>query len=562
MHHFAALVASLIVAMPARAAAPRDDLLRLVPPDVAFCLVVENLRDHAAAFLRSPFYEQFRRSPLGAALLASPEAQKLAEVERVLRHQLQIDFQQIRDDLLGDAVVFAYRPGPPGQPEREQGLILLHARDPNLLARFLARFDDAQKQSGDVQDIQECAYQGVTYERRVETKATTYRYRRGPVLILTGQEALLRQAIDLDRADSPDEAPLVRRFRQLGDDGRLAGLWLNPRAFEPELRQKAAAAQGPEATFLRHLLTYWQALDGVGLTLTPERDLRLSLTLRGKAEGLPPAARRLFAGSGRSPEVWARFPPDALLAVAGRVDLPALLDVLAGFLDESARPGLRAVLGNVIGPVLGQEMIEGILPNVGPDCGLCVVAPPTGGRDWFPHVLGVVRVRPGDGAIAADVGLTGALQAFAMFVVREHNRQHGDRLRLRAVAQDGVEVKYLVNDERFPPGFRPAFALKDGYLVLASSPAAVRRFGPARPAAEAPLLRLSVRALRQYLADWRAPLVSSSAAKNQLTEHEAGRQLDQLLAALAWFDRLEVSPRSTAGEITLTLRAVTSRPLK
>src|SRR2546430_7288658 len=133
MRCFFAVAAALILVVPVRAASPRDELLRLVPEDVAFCLLVEDLRDHAAAFLRSPFHEQFAASPFAASLLASPELHKLAEVAGVLRRHLQIDVNQLRDDVLGDAIVFAYRPGPPGQPEREQGLFLLYARDPRQL---------------------------------------------------------------------------------------------------------------------------------------------------------------------------------------------------------------------------------------------------------------------------------------------------------------------------------------------------------------------------------------------------------------------------------------------
>ena len=43
---------------------------------------------------------------------------------------------------------------------------------------------------------------------------------------------------------------------------------------------------------------------------------------------------------------------------------------------------------------------------------------------------------------------------------------------------DKVEIKYLANDKAYPPGLQPAFALKGGYLVLASSPEAIRRFTP------------------------------------------------------------------------------------
>ena len=76
----------------------------------------------------------------------------------------------------------------------------------------------------------------------------------------------------------------------------------------------------------------------------------------------------------------------------------------------------------------------------------------------------------------ADPSLVKGLHLFATLAVLDHNLKNKDVTALKKEMQDGVEVHYFVNDQRFPPGFRPAFAAKDGYLLLASSPEAVRRF--------------------------------------------------------------------------------------
>src|SRR5262245_33700854 len=114
---------------PCRADTPADELLRLVPEDVGFCFVLRDLRGHAAGLLQSPFLEQFRQSPLSAPLRNDPEVAKLTGVDKYLKQFLGLDSTQIRDDILGDALVLAYRPGPPGRPEEEQGLVLVRARD-------------------------------------------------------------------------------------------------------------------------------------------------------------------------------------------------------------------------------------------------------------------------------------------------------------------------------------------------------------------------------------------------------------------------------------------------
>ncbi len=75
----------IALALPAPASAPRDDLLRLVPEDVGFCLVLQDLRVHSDAILRSPFIKKWWESPIGKAIANAPEQKKLAEFETQLK---------------------------------------------------------------------------------------------------------------------------------------------------------------------------------------------------------------------------------------------------------------------------------------------------------------------------------------------------------------------------------------------------------------------------------------------------------------------------------------------
>jgi hypothetical protein len=206
------VAAALLMAGPLQAATPRDELLRFVPDEVGFCFVLQDLRIHAAELAESPFVEQLRRSPLGVALQASNELKQLDKVNNDLRRTLGVGFDQLRDDLLGDAVVFAYQPGPPAKPEQEQGLVLVRARTAEVLASLVEKINTAQKRDGTLTALETCEYGGATYFRRVEPKQTNYYYVRGPVLLITGQEEMLRRAIDVDRKTADAEPALARRW--------------------------------------------------------------------------------------------------------------------------------------------------------------------------------------------------------------------------------------------------------------------------------------------------------------------------------------------------------------
>src|SRR5207244_3829581 len=118
--------------------------------------------------------------------------------------------------VLGETLVCAYRPGPPGKPEEEQGLFLLRARNEKTLAGLLQKINEVQKKTGELKDLRECEHRGVKYLCREEPKRNTYYLLRGPMLLFTSQEAFLRQAIDRD-LDEPVRAipPFARRLREM-----------------------------------------------------------------------------------------------------------------------------------------------------------------------------------------------------------------------------------------------------------------------------------------------------------------------------------------------------------
>jgi hypothetical protein len=563
-----ALVTMALAATPAWSAAPRDELLRLVPDDVAFCLVVQDLRGHVAALKESPFAKQFNASPVGKLIAASPELAKLRDVEQFLKQHLGTDWAQLRDDILGDAVVFAYRPGPPGKPEEEQGIFLVRAGNEKALANLVDRFNKAQQTFGELKKLEERQHNGVTYHCRIErNQPPGYYLLRGPVLAFTQQEAMLKRVIGLDQQARPADAeapPVARQIRQLEADKALAAVWINPRAFDAELQQKMKAAQGGEATSLKALYGYWQALESVVLSLAVQQDLQVSLAARVKPEGLSPAARKLLSEGSQRSELWNAFPPDAMFATAGRIDVAALTELIGEFLDDEARKAIRESLDRSAGPALAKTLRD-LIASLGPDVGMYVAAPSAGDKNWFPEGVWAIRIRPAASGKPVERTLMDALNAFANLAVLDHNSKNEDRLELKTVQQEKVEVKYFVND-KFPPGLQPAYALKDGYLIVASSPEVLRRFriaaAPPPEASEMPLARWSLTSLRSYLKNHREPLIVASAAKDNISKEEAARRLEGLAAGLQFVDAVELTQKPTPGQVILTLRLKPNQPLR
>src|SRR5260370_39535468 len=90
-HLFICALATLfLVAVRGRAESARDELLRLVPDDVGFCLLLEDLRGHTARLLESPFVRQFEKSPMGGLLKTDPDWRKFTAGREHLEPRLGI----------------------------------------------------------------------------------------------------------------------------------------------------------------------------------------------------------------------------------------------------------------------------------------------------------------------------------------------------------------------------------------------------------------------------------------------------------------------------------------
>jgi hypothetical protein len=570
------------------APSPREELLRLVPPNAGFCLIVNDLRGHADSFRHSAWFKQLQQSPLWELVARSPEAKKF---ERFLEHDLpatlQIDWPRLRDDILGDAAVFAYRPRHSGQTEQESGLFLLWARDGQLLAALVKRLNQVQLDNGEIKAVRELTHRGKTYFERTEQKGQTYVYWpvntpmqtlpvTVPVPVLTHsyyflnshllafsseREQLLRvlEKAGLPMADGT-ETPLMAGLARAGADRSLAALWLNPRAFDADIQQHTARASSDEAQGLNAFRPYWQALDAVVLSLEMRLEPQVQLSVQGRPEALPAAARQILTTAAKPSDLWGRFPSDSILTVALRVDALALKNAVAEFLMPEARKLSGTVLQQTLGAALGMNLATDVLPNLGPDVGFCVAAPAE--KTGFPHLFAAVRVRPGTKTAHVDTALLKAMRFFASLAVFDHNRRTGDRVRMETAMQGDVEVSFLAGGSMLPAGLQPAMALKGGYLLWASTPEAIRRFraepGELPRGADSPLLRFSISSLVAFLQSRQEPIADFLSAQNYFPRETTRQWLGKSAQTLTLFDRFEVTQRPGQGQLLLTMRLHTS----
>lgn len=556
------LVALALAFAPAVATAgPAEPLLRLVPPDTTLCFVLQDLRTHVNNLAGSPFADWLSNSPVGRRFGGGADADRVRAAATFFQTMLGVSAPDLLDEVFGDAVVFAYQAGPPGKPADEAGLILIKPRKPEVLARLVGKLNDLQKAGGELKAVREGTHRGQSYTVREKAAGgPEYHTTRDGVFAFTGQEGVIRAF--LDRNASPAEpSPVLAGFRRLGVQDKAAVLWLNPRGVEPELRAKAAATADPnERAFLHQFLKLWAATDGLAAAVHPDRGLEVTVSAAVRREAVPPELAALLFPTPGGSAVWPAVPADAMLAVGGRAAVPKLFEAVGSFLPGDGKKALRAVLDDGLGPVFGKDKLPAVAKGVGPDWAAWV-APPGPDAGWFPRGVAAVRLAEGD----ATRAVTRALDLGFQLAQVAHNQSHPDQIDSREERQGDVIVRSLANDAGFPPGLRPCYAVKGGYLILATTPAAVAEFTPPAGMSEGanpPLARCSVRQVREYLTRYRELIANAATTGQQKPPADVADGLGKLAGVLEAFDRADLRYETSDGRVALTLRIELAKPLK
>jgi hypothetical protein len=208
-----------------------------------------------------------------------------------------------------------------------------------------------------------------------------------------------------------------------------------------------------------------------------------------------------------------------------------------------------------------------VLEAVGPDWGFWAVAPEKG-AGWAPDWTLAVKVGPGkSGGPDPGKAVLSAADTAAQLIRVSYNQAHAnpDQIELEEETFGGVVVKSLLNPW-FPIGFRPAYAMKGGYLVVASSPGVVGKFQApseaAVPADADAVVRVSAARLRAYLSEHKASVAAAYAGFSGKAIAQVRTDLDTIISFLEPFEAVDVRLMSKENVTRLTLRLKTVRSLK
>ncbi|MCE9567272.1 MAG: hypothetical protein K8U57_35165 [Planctomycetes bacterium] len=561
----------LIATTPTFAAPPRDELLRVAPPDAALLVVVQNAKGHIRSLTESPFVEWFPSTAFGKKLLVSVDLKQFRDVATTILPALGTSPQAVLDDVFGDAVAFAYSPAPEGKPGEERAVILIRPGKPESLVKILEKLNEIQKNNGELKAISRRVHAGAEYfeRQKPEGAGEFYCFRNG-VFAFSTSESDIKAVLDRDKTEPKDKPPvLVARMQKLGVADAAVVVLVNPRPLDAEVKAKIAAAKPDEQRLFKRFEQLWTGLEFAAISVSLDKEAELSLSLRFHPEKLPADLKSWLIGPHEYNTAQYLIPEKALAGFAGHAKASELLDLVASLAPmPDGKPGVKEWVGKTFGSIVGQDKLPLVLESLGPNWAAWAVSPTKDG--FLPTVVAAVEVSgDGDKRASAEKTLLQAVEFGFQSVRVAYNTKHADQIELKETkdADTGVVIRSLVNDKGFPAGFRPSFGLTQGYLVLATSPEAIKQFKP--PVQDGPLMKgytllakVSGTETRKYLQTHGDKLAKFLAEIGTGDAKTLQGHIEGIVAGLELVDTVDLIHRDIENGMKLSVRVKTTKPLK
>ncbi len=504
------LIASVLLLTSAWQTVRGDDLLKLVHRDAAICLHAPRPVGDWQRIQSSKFADRVTASPLFREWQGSPEFQSFTGIRSLVEQVLGKPLPQAAQELLGAGFVFAAYVVPGGEPD---GVLLQEAESEASISNLLAKLSTLTDPK-----TEELTHRQTVYERWDTKDGKTIHFVTfGKVLALAESQALIQQVIDLRLDDQLDSSLAGReeliKAAKRRTDSEVAAVYLSPRAWDSHVTADAESPQ-PLKDAWKHCR--W-------------------LTMRLRYDDAPQFDIEADYDSSDSPESWTRWtdlatssqlpveriPNNVLLAMSGLLDSPGLADLTQNTQPAEAKlpKEIRQVRRMLSGLLLGLDPVNDLLPMLGPRW-MAYVVPRDMDADTvsksFPvDMLFAIELQRGnvesnDSDSDPAVALHNALGTGLNVLAAVHNTRTSRQIAVVRQKSVGDVTIHWADPVAL---FRPAYAIADGYLLLASSPELCEQFIAKTPVRDG--LAADFRNTLQFV------VASSPAARKLLSTHEA-----------------------------------------
>ncbi|VTS03190.1 hypothetical protein [Tuwongella immobilis] len=536
-------------------AAPKDEMVAFVPKNHHFGIFLQDADTQLQRIAASPLGKSIIGSMPPKSWVESRDWEALQGIEKFVSQLFGHSFQEIASELLGTGAIVVFRDANESQKEGD-GLVLLWVKRPQVVQQWIQKVNAFQG----VKVRSEVIQPGFSMMIRETATGKDGYFLVGNILGMSSSLPLLRDS--LDTAATPSRQIPKQWIERLGATDAIFGTWLLPRAFDAQIAQQIATARESERATLETLGRYWQGVDAIGLFLRLQPEPELVGTIVGRSEDVPNGGPQFLASFLPAVPLWANRPNDVLLELNSGFrweSIAALADeLMPGEAAKKWRDGLQKELA----PIFGRQGWSEVLASIGPRWGLRVRSLPDRA---IPSICLAIELSGGEQSDAVMNQLMPTLQYLATSLRISYNRTHPDRDQVitRTIRHEKLEIMTFQNEVGFPEGFRPGYALKDGYLVIGESPETIIDFQATRGDtgsrdSEHVLGLFALEAMRNHLKQHRKELPAwlAPAAANPAS----GESLETVLNDLAGIRQVELGTRVTSqrGELFLRIRPTLS----
>lgn len=472
-------------------------ILNVVPADMAGCIIVEDLAGYCDRIGRSPFWTRFNALPVVKTVLEKPEIHGLIAMRGLLPAFAGVQFEELRDRVVGSSVVLAFRPGK-APADGDTGIVFCHVADANIRKRFW----EAMTRPGMGRSVETRKYKSVEYMQRTEGAKKEFLVRLDAVLALSDKESAVQASIDAQaggRAFGGTTA--LNESKQNLPAGCLIRVLLDPRAFDGAIETAARRGTTPiEKESGATLLQTWKSLRWAAITLRIDDRLEFGCHASLDLGNLPSDVRSWLDRTQKPAEIWKLAPANALMAATCEIDFVDLGKTIEAMLKSSTEADARTIGDLLAQIILGYDVPSQVFPRMGPETCVIVspavakprpisnvagpgaklaqVAPPPDWADFIPNVVACVRLNAGEaekpGSMPLHEAIETSLRPFMVFAGVDHNRKTGDSVRIDMSVFGQQRVHSAVGSKQLPAWLQPAFSCTRDWLLLGTSSTAIK----------------------------------------------------------------------------------------
>lgn len=547
-----------------------DDLLRLVDGNSAACLHVQGLKENIRKIEESEFASRVRDAEFYSSWLKSSEYQQLLGAAAMVTSVSGSPMRNTIEAVFGREFVVSLHIASGAAPA---GTLILKIESATV-QKLLDVWDQADRQVRSEQDHNGVPYFSSRSASQPQLPKIFY-VTIGDVFAISNDESRIRQIIDFSKEESArpagslagnaDFEPVTWRRKET----ELVAVYLNPRAFDSFLSADSDLPSFARSAWKR---CRWLTLRG----LFEKNQMQFQLIADYDSQAAPDWWTRWVELQARGRLPLDLVPSTALLTMSGHVATSSIQDLLKSAVgNEDALPrDVRQVRRVLAGLLLGADPLDDLLPMLGPRWLFYAVPREPAGSVTFPL----------DGLIAIDLQLTGTEADRARVKAGLENALKSGLNALAAIHNAKTKGALSVLHERATAGnvthwadpvtsFRPAFAVTDRQLVLATSPELCEAFftseaktfakgfpqrGDSETLANNNQLIFASPAETRKLLDSHSAWFIRRAGRDNVSEEEARQRLAGLQDALTIIDLAWFSVSGDSDTLTATIGASVS----